>query len=190
MGRILKSVGGHVDAAPALSLHLRLRDDGIQEETGLTTWRWAHRGHVLRRITYNPISVSLFLFSSLSFSLCSPPLLLLFAPLSSFSSSSRLLSSLAYSLSLSLSLSLPLFFSLSFFLSPSLFRAPGLADRSPLFRSLRRQCSACRPSFRRALFIVARPMSFKCLEARDVPSLSLVKGHSIKQTSTEMFHRV
>lgn len=132
----------YVDAAPALSLHLRLRDDGTQEETGLTTWRWAHRGHVLRRITYNPISVSLFLFPSSSVSLRSPPPLPLFAPLSSFSSSSKFLSSPALSRSLSF--------------SPSLFRALGLADCSSLLRSPRRRRSACRPSFRRALFIVAR----------------------------------
>lgn len=114
----------------ALSLHLR--DDGIQEETGLTTWRWAQRGHVLRRITYNPISVSLFLF-----------------PFSFF----LRLSSLVFSTSSFCSSSFLLFiFETSLLPRTDSFRALDLAGR-PLLRHRR---SACRPSFWREFFIVAR----------------------------------
>lgn len=38
-------------------------------------------------------------------------------------------------------------------------------------------------------FYCCETMSFKCLGARDVLSLSLVKGRSIKRASTEMLHR-
>lgn len=124
LGRILKSVDGHyVDAAPALSLHLR--DDGTQEETGLTTWRWAQRGHVLRRITYNPISVSLSLFP-FSLLLCLSSLVF---STSSFCSSSFLLFIFESSL-------LPR--------TQTLFPSTGPCAGRPLLRHRR---SACRPSF-------------------------------------------
>lgn len=134
--QILKSVGGHyVDAAPALSLHLR--DDGTQEETGLTTWRWAQRGHVLRRITYNPISVSLFLF---------PFSLLLYLSSFVFSTSSFCSSSF-------------LLFIFETSLLPRTHRP--LPSSGPCwppspFRLLRHRRCACRPSFRPEFFIVAK----------------------------------
>lgn len=132
----------------ALSLHLRLRDDGTQEETGLTTWRWVHRGHVLRRITYNPISVSLFLSSTLHLSL---PLSLLASSASSFCFS----------------------FFLLFIFENSLFPRTRFPSASPSALS-----SGCRAtsaqrvsSFIPTSAFYCGAMSFKCLRARDVPSL-------------------
>ena len=102
----------------------------------MTTWRWAHRGHVLRRITYNPISVSLPLSRSVPFLLVSSSYLACsFSFLSSASTAFLTILFLLHHLLLFLLLSF--FFFLFFFISD--FFSPPPHSRVP-FSSL----SACR----------------------------------------------
>lgn len=102
-----------------------------------------------------------------SVSLRSSSLLPLFAPLPSFSSSSKLLFSPAHRLFPS---SEPCW-------SPSPQVAATSAQRVSSF-------------IRTRVFYCCETMSFKCLGARDILSLSLVKGRLIKRGSTKMLQEI